>query len=341
MTLSLPTFKSVRPRRALSSRSYQGANSRPPTADEDSPESPTALETKHDGNATLSKRRKYLIVLSLVLLVVSIIFSVLVLTGQTSIRPVVSSAWFIRINLANIFIAGGTPIADLPLLNSIARSIGLHDFYQVGLWNFCEGYIDEGITFCSKPKALYYFNPVDILLNELFAGATIVLPADIIKILDLIRFVSNVMFAFFLAGVCLTFLYALFLPLSLLRSPHLSPKSRSCWVGFGIGLIGFLAVLLTVVAAVVGTVMFSIMKNVLGSQPELNIGAELGTTMLAFMWIAAGAVLIAWVVQWRCGCCCRKRRNKKRAARASLTEEQSKVTRSPSAGSLRWRGNSE
>ena len=29
------------------------------------------------------------------------------------------------------------------LINSIAQSIGLHDFYQVGLWNFCEGYMNE------------------------------------------------------------------------------------------------------------------------------------------------------------------------------------------------------
>lgn len=33
--------------------------------------------------------------------------------------------------------------ATLTLSNSIARTLGLHDFYQVGLWNYCEGYDDE------------------------------------------------------------------------------------------------------------------------------------------------------------------------------------------------------
>ena len=47
------------------------------------------------------------------------------------------------------------------------------------------------------------------------------------------------------------------------------------------------------------------MQNVLKSQPMLNIGAELGTQMLAFMWIAAGSVLFAFVMQARCCCCCR------------------------------------
>ena len=51
--------------------------------------------------------------------------------------------------------------------------------------------------------------------------------------------------------------------------------------------------------------MFTIMQNVLKSQPMLNIGAELGTQMLAFMWIAAGSVLFAFVMQARCCCCCR------------------------------------
>jgi hypothetical protein len=34
-------------------------------------------------------------------------------------------------------------VPNAVLINSIARTIGLHDFYQVGLWNFCEGYQDE------------------------------------------------------------------------------------------------------------------------------------------------------------------------------------------------------
>lgn len=47
----------------------------------------------------------------------------------------------------------------------------------------------------------------------------------------------------------------------------------------------------------------------------LNIGAVLGVQMLAFMWVAAGSVLFAFVMQVRCCCCCRGRREKKRARR--------------------------
>jgi hypothetical protein len=63
-------------------------------------------------------------------------------------------------------------VPNFRLLNTIAQTLGLHDFYQVGLWGFCEGYKNEGVTFCSKPQTLYWFNPVEILRNELLAGAS-------------------------------------------------------------------------------------------------------------------------------------------------------------------------
>lgn len=130
------------------------------------------------------------------------------------------------------------------------------------------------------------------------------------------------MFSFFLTGLCLSVVYLPLLPLSFLSSPRLSPKSRSRWVGFGIGLVGFLAALFTTAAAVIATVMFHIMRNVLTSQPTLNIGAEVGREMLAFMWVAAMAVLVAWLLQWRCAWCCRGARER-RAARREDAEEKS------------------
>lgn len=58
------------------------------------------------------------------------------------------------------------------LVNSIAQTLGLRGFYQVGLWNYCEGYPGEGVTSCGSPKALYSFDPVAILLSQLLQGAT-------------------------------------------------------------------------------------------------------------------------------------------------------------------------
>lgn len=89
--------------------------------------------------------------------------------GNVANKPVLRSTYFLYLDLSNII---PLSVPNAVLINSIARSIGLHDFYQVGLWGFCEGYNDEGITNCSKPKTLYAFNPVDIIVNELLAGAS-------------------------------------------------------------------------------------------------------------------------------------------------------------------------
>ena len=104
------------------------------------------------------------------LFLTSLVFTILVEVGNTSAdhRHITGSIYFIKLDLSNI-IPQAVPQAQL--INSIARTIGLHDFYQVGLWNYCEGYKNE-ISGCSTPKTLYWFNPVEIILSELLAGAT-------------------------------------------------------------------------------------------------------------------------------------------------------------------------
>ncbi|OBT43964.1 hypothetical protein VE00_04652 [Pseudogymnoascus sp. WSF 3629] len=246
---NLPILRSVRLRHK--DQKPEGNGNGGVVTDDASPPATKPPSLKDGGNNTVhaSRPRKWLTIIACVLLFIGFIFLILILTAQTSVKPVLKSTWFIKIDLSNILVRASTPGSDFPLLNSIARSLGLHDFYLVGLWNYCEGYNDEGITNCSKSTPLYYFNPVKILLSELLAGATITLPSSILTILHLIQLASNII----------------------------------CWIGFGLGLLSFLAAFCTVVASVVATVMFTIMRNVLRSQPMLNIGAVLGVQMLAFM----------------------------------------------------------
>lgn len=105
-----------------------------------------------------------------VVYIIALIFIILVEVGSLSNKPVLRDTYFLKLDLSNII---PVTVPDAALINSIARSIGLHDFYQVGLWNFCEGFADgNGITYCSPPETMYSFNPVTILMNELLAGAT-------------------------------------------------------------------------------------------------------------------------------------------------------------------------
>ncbi|PGH30043.1 hypothetical protein GX50_07199 [[Emmonsia] crescens] len=250
--------------------------------------------------------------------IIAFIFIILVLIGSTSDKAVIGQTYFLKIDLSNVI---PRTVPDAALINSIARTIGLHDFYQVGLWNFCEGYTDgSGITFCSKPKQLYYFNPVEIILSELLAGATIALPSEIDQALKIVRTASHWMFGLFVASTVLIALCIFLTPLSVpsTLTPHTSKhRAVSKRIFIPLVVLTFLTFFTTVAASLVATAMFTIFKIVFASKAtEFNINAELGTSMLAFMWIAVGFVLLGFllhirsILAWCCCCCCRRGRSR-------------------------------
>lgn len=117
-----------------------------------------------------TRTRKIWSLISAFCLLLSVIFLILVEVGNTKVGKVLSSIYFIRLDLSQI-IPSSVP-AGASFTNSIAQTLGLHDYYQVGLWNFCQGNVGVGINDCMKTQTLYWFNPVEILLSQLLSGAT-------------------------------------------------------------------------------------------------------------------------------------------------------------------------
>ncbi|KIW72499.1 hypothetical protein PV04_00684 [Phialophora macrospora] len=255
------------------------------------------------------------------------VFLILVLIGNINNDAVIRSTYFLRIDLANI-IPASVPYAIF--INSIAQSIGLHDFYQVGLWNFCEGYNGEGITHCSSTETLYWFNPVEIILNELLAGASVTLPTEVVDVLDLVRLASAWMFSCFVVGVCLTFLCIFVAPMGFSKHPRWEHRAKRVFIRqLPITILSFGALLFTAVATVIATVMFIIFRNKFQGAADLNIHAHLGEPMFAFMWIATGFDLIGFIMQVGtcCGvCCCTGRRKaERRSQRQSQLDRPGRV----------------
>lgn len=116
-----------------------------------------------------TRTRKTWALLTSLFLFVAVIFLILVQIAGTSNRPIINNWYFLKLDVSDVV---PSSVPNFQLINTIAQTLGLHDFYQVGLWGFCEGYEGQGVTFCSDPKALYWFNPVEILRNELLAGAS-------------------------------------------------------------------------------------------------------------------------------------------------------------------------
>ncbi|KAJ5333705.1 Actin cortical patch SUR7/pH-response regulator PalI [Penicillium brevicompactum] len=268
------------------------------------------------------------------LYLVAWIFLVLVVIGNVANKPVLRSTYFLYLDLSNII---PVSVPNAVLINSIAQTIGLHDFYQVGMWNYCEGYNANGITHCSKPETLYAFNPVEIILSELLSGASIALPSDIEEPLKLARLASHWMFGLLLSAAVLNFVMIFVAPLAVSsRHPryiknweaqHSSPDSwpvsgapphrrrTFVWLrALPMLIITFFTALVTIVGSAVATVMFVIFANVFANaDPSINIKAHVGTQMLVFMWIASAFSLLAFILQIGscCAACCRGRKARK------------------------------
>ncbi|KAI0202007.1 SUR7/PalI family-domain-containing protein [Astrocystis sublimbata] len=275
--------------------------------------------TSNAGDRAILKKgtttRRNAIFVLIFLYLVSIIFLILVEIGNTRNNAILGDMYFFKLDLTNVLVKSAP--TSLSLQNSIARTLGLHDFYQVGLWNFCEGYQYEGITHCTKPDASFWFNPVKILLSELLSGASIALPSEVNDILNILRIASRVMFGFFLGGILLNAI--------LLVSSVVVLYSR--WWSLPAGIISGISSVVLIVAAGLGTAISYVFQAALNSQPDLGVSASVGTKMLAFEWTAAGLTMLAFTIHAGLGCCCTSRRDMRtgRKGGRNLQDESSRA----------------
>ena len=110
-----------------------------------------------------TRHRKGFAVFTACLFAAACVLLLLVNLGNVANVAVLRDLFFFRIDVSKLVPGGGDQTTS-------AQSIGLKDFYQVGLWNFCEGTNDKGITSCSKPILMYWFNPVQIMVEEVLNG---------------------------------------------------------------------------------------------------------------------------------------------------------------------------
>lgn len=268
------------------------------------------------------KRPIGLRIFTVVIYLVAVVFLILVEIGNISNRAVIRDTYFLKINLANVI---PETVPNAVLINTIAQSLGLHDFYQVGLWNYCAGYQHRGITYCSPPTTAYWFNPVEIIMSELLVGATIALPTDITDILHIVQIASTWMFACFLTGACLSFLSMILAPMSFSKKPRWSHKAKRIFLrSLPITILTALALVFTAAGAVIATVMFVIFRNTFASAAEFNIVGRLGSQMLAFEWVAVGMTLIGFIMQIGtcCGVCCCTGKRRAMKKRQSVIDEK-------------------
>jgi hypothetical protein len=313
-----------------------------------------SVESKMSNGSTISKAdlrastkaRKGFSIFTAVLFFIAMVFLIMINIGNTSNKHVLGDLYFFKLDVSNI-IPSSYPQSQL--INSLARSIGLHDFYQVGLWNFCEGYNDVGITACSQPVTLYWFNPVQILLDELLDGATsklnsfqplqvpqtnpapVTLPNEVVDYLNILRTASHVMFGCFFASTITSFICIFLCPLAV----------YSRLTSIPIAFFALCTGLMTLIATGISTGMWVIFRNSVDTYAaDIHIVASLGTKMFVFQWIATGCAVVAALGQVGMCCCGTSRRDIKtgrRVGRRMRTEKAVAVEENP-ALRRRWWG---
>lgn len=185
----------------------------------------------------------------------------------------------------------------LQALQGAASSKELKDFYQIGLWNYCEGDKDdkgkETITYCSPRKSNFWFNPFEVWELK-GTSAQKVLGDDLKKGLDVYQKATKWMFAAFIITICLTaaeFLVGIF-------------AIFSRWGSLVTTIVSTAQTIFAIAAASSATAIYLTLVGVFESVLKpYDIKTNMGKQMLAVMWLAV-AFSVASGFFWLISICC-------------------------------------
>ncbi|KAF1990319.1 hypothetical protein K402DRAFT_439749 [Aulographum hederae CBS 113979] len=254
--------------------------------------------------------------------IASLVCIVLALLGQQSKGGLQSSIYFFKADLSN-FTANPanidtSNIPDIPgttvdnnllaALTRVADAGNLKDFYQVGLWNYCDGEIQNGnanVDFCSDRKANFWFNPVEVWgLNG--TSAQELFPKELNDGLNVYKKVAGWMFTAYIVALCLT--------IGEILLGFLAIFSR--WGSFITTIVSAVSIpldphscnassIFTIAAALTSTILYaSLTAAVNTALKPYNIHASLGNRMLSIVWLAVAFSLGAGLFWTFSVCCC-------------------------------------
>lgn len=248
---------------------------------------------------------------------IATIFGILTLIGGMD-KPGLRDVYFVRINTTDFYPESASPFATL--INSVADSLGLQNYYQSSLWNYCSGSLVNGSTtqfaspsFCSDTSADYWFDPVTIIQSDLPSTFSFSLPQDTIDDLDVLRTAQTWLKAILVVGTCFSFLT--------ISASIFAFRSR-CGSLFA-SIIAFIGALFTVAGAIVAQIIGIVVRKVVNGLTDVDLEATLGTKFYIFVWLSAGFSLVYWLLLTFTICCCTPQSTKdKRRGRAARKQEK-------------------
>jgi hypothetical protein len=216
-------------------------------------------------------------------------------------------------------------------IDEFRERAGIEDWYSAHMLNFCEGQytpdevanatlkqddISKNVTECSKSKAMYKFNPTDIIQRALNkTGVDITLqdlqwPEDIQTGIDTLNALMGAMFVLYVIAICLIFLTLVTSLVGILTAGKLS-----AWLNIGLTLLAFLAIGLA--SALVTAVMIKGADIINEHGNKIGLEALYGSKFLALTWAATGLMLLA-LFAWFAALCFGRSERRERRPRKSV-----------------------
>ena len=206
---------------------------------------------------------------------------------------------------------------------SFAKDLGLHDFYNAHLMDYCEGYyvpgpvpnatlsaseIHENVTSCSNKTAAYTFDPRSTLQRELNASGhsninlenNLNWPSAIDTGLHALRVAQIVTFILYCVGIGMIGIAFILAVLGLFLGGRVS-----AFINVTIDVLAFLVI---GSASAISTAVAVKATNIINKYgDEIGVSATKGNKFMIITWVATGLMLVASLV-W-CVDCIAGRRN--------------------------------
>ncbi|KAK9459657.1 actin cortical patch SUR7/pH-response regulator pali [Lipomyces oligophaga] len=219
------------------------------------------------------------------------VLSVFVLISSTFKDSIAGKLYLLKLDISDLSVTiDGTTVNKSDIST-------LPDYYQVGLWTYCQGTREDlgsasetdstysyTLTNCSKSHGLFYFNPLTVLEDAIGMGSIEDYPSSIDTALKSVKILSYAMAILF----CLSAIFAVFQFGAGLFSFH-SRGGSCCAMIFSI--INFVCAL---AAIAIATALF-LAESKAFTNDTLNTTAELGKISIGLGWGAAAAALLSSV----------------------------------------------
>lgn len=183
------------------------------------------------------------------------------------------------------------------LLSQAKNELNLKDFYDVGLFGYCDGNVTNNefdTTYCSKAKAAFWFDPVDVWgLNG--TGVEDILPTDLQKDLKTYKAVAKWMFVAYIVAFASTIVELL------VGLTAICGRLGSCITT----LVSSVSLLFIVAASVTSTVLYAVVKEAFNKNlKDYGIKGTMGKNIYVTTWLAVAFSLAASLFWMLSSCCC-------------------------------------